>query len=69
MSEMADRKNKSRRNKQSRCCPICSSTRLENVGGEYFCRECDWDSVDIYARICANENSYEHLRDPDEEVF
>ena len=68
MSEMADRESNSYRRKQRpRRCPDCGSKILESVGGEYFCAECDWDGVDIYARICVLENPREHLRTRDEE--
>jgi hypothetical protein len=69
MSEMADReRNKYHRRKQRpRRCPSCGSKNLENVGGEYFCAECDWDGVDLYARMCVVDDPRKYLQRSDDE--
>ncbi len=72
MSEMADRESsKCRRRQRPRRCPSCGSKNLENVGGEYFCTECDWDGVDIYARMCVVENPRKYLQETydEEELY
>lgn len=65
MSEMADRERSKcpRRRQRPRRCPNCGSKSLENVGGEYFCPDCDWDGVDIYARMCVVDNPRKYLRE------
>ncbi|MCX6125326.1 MAG: hypothetical protein NTV34_11365 [Proteobacteria bacterium] len=68
MSEMADRESsKLNRKQRPRSCPECGSKNVESVGGEFFCAECDWDGVDIYARICVLGNPREHIRSRDNE--
>ena len=29
------------------CCPACESKELLSFEGDYFCLECDWDSLEI----------------------
>ena len=66
MQEMARTENNNRRRARPRACPECGSKNLQNLSGEYFCNECDWDGVDIYARICVLDNPWEHSRGQDE---
>jgi hypothetical protein len=48
------------RPRRPRECPDCGSRRIVRVDDEFFCTDCDWDSVDIYARISVLANPREH---------
>lgn len=49
-------KNPYREKRRPKECPICGSRKIISYEGEFFCGECDWDSDDIYARICVLAN-------------
>lgn len=50
------------RKRRPRSCPCCGSKRIVTYDDEFFCNDCDWDSVDIYARISVMSNPREYLR-------
>jgi len=51
-----------RHNKRPHACPCCGSKRIVAYDDEFFCNDCDWDSVDIYARISVMSNPREYFR-------